>query len=820
MHKNEVIDLRNYRDAEVEDETGEDPASQYLRAGTILLHGQYTITKYLNCGGFGITYRAIDSLGRDVVIKECFPGALCFRTGNDMCARKPAYKDELESIVGHFIKEAKRLANLQHDNIVHVHQIFEENHTAYMAMDFIDGPDILDILEEDSLELSPLDVEFLTEKLLHAIKFVHDRGILHRDISPDNILIDKQGEPVLIDFGSAREHATSSDHTISRLKFVKDGYSPQEFYIAGSDQGTWSDIYSFAASVYHMVAGHAPVDAQSRLAALATKTDDPYVPLVGRIGGYPPRFLEAIDKALEVMPENRIQTADEWIAALVSRPILSRKNVSRVTSRIIEASEEDSGRKVIAIAAAVGVAAIGLTALLVFGPSKDAGLSSPFEEMAAAGPVETTPIMVSDQEVLAANAGPEAIIAEPTLDIAVPGTGQTPDAIVAVTPEPVPDTLVEPGPIVVTEATPGALAEVLPVVAENTGIDLANGQDVPRVASIDALPVKGIALVSFPPPAVAVSLAPTPLAIGTGDDALAFKVSPGTKVTPVAGIAALAAPVIEGGPEIPRLPTKPDAVDTFEVSRFEPGSIEVATLTLPGSHHVTPTPGLNDLPTVIGEKLATVDTTAPPFFQKRGPLAATQVDFSHWDVEMPVLSVPERVRNSNTIRITEITDANILGMSGDWIKEGVVIYSFNGETLQPDTTLSTHILNALLIDPDGYARSTVRYRDPDSGTIDRGLIAVPAVRRIGLADGSIFEARMKDLNWLITVVEVGRAADGSLRAGDVLTKEMTTGVLLASHEDLAKALEQLVVRKVDTAQFAVLRNGSEVQASWSLARED
>ena len=293
MHKNEVIDLRNYRDAEIEEESGEDFASQYLRAGTLLLHGQYTITGYLNCGGFGITYRATDSLGREVVIKECFPAALCLRAGNDMRARKPAYKVEIESIVGHFIKEAKRLANLQHDNIVHVHQIFEENQTAYMAMDFIDGPDILDILEEETLELLPLDVEYLTEKLLHAIKFVHDRGILHRDISPDNILIDRQGEPVLIDFGSAREYAASTDRRLSRLKFVKDGYSPQEFYVAGSEQGTWSDTYSFAASVYHMITGHAPVDVQLRIAALAAKDPDPYEPLLNRAEGYPPRFLES-----------------------------------------------------------------------------------------------------------------------------------------------------------------------------------------------------------------------------------------------------------------------------------------------------------------------------------------------------------------------------------------------------------------------------------------------------------------------------------------------------------------------------------------------
>ncbi|MGI9393148.1 MAG: serine/threonine protein kinase, partial [Boseongicola sp.] len=289
--KNEVIDLRSYRSSEADDTWSDDTGPQYLPAGTTLLLGQYIITGYLNCGGFGITYFASDSLGRTVVIKECFPSELCFRSGNRMVARSRKFRKELDSIVTHFVKEAHRLSTVRHDNIVHVHQIFEENDTAYMAMDFIDGQDLLAIVEDGKKKFSAKEIESLVRKMLGAIKYVHDRGMLHRDISPDNILMDGNGEPILIDFGAARDRGKKkAQQDYSKLKFVKDGYSPQEFYIAGGEQGTWSDLYSFAASMYHVICGELPIDGQRRLAALAAKKPDPYEPLAGRITGYSMRF--------------------------------------------------------------------------------------------------------------------------------------------------------------------------------------------------------------------------------------------------------------------------------------------------------------------------------------------------------------------------------------------------------------------------------------------------------------------------------------------------------------------------------------------------
>ena len=123
------------------------------------------------------------------------------------------------------------MAKLNHPNIVGVHQVFEENNTAYMALDFVEGCDLLDVIENGTLKLSPEDIETILRKVLDAISFVHAQGLLHRDISPDNILLNQNKDPVLIDFGAAREQASKKSRVLSALRVVKDGYSPQEFYV-------------------------------------------------------------------------------------------------------------------------------------------------------------------------------------------------------------------------------------------------------------------------------------------------------------------------------------------------------------------------------------------------------------------------------------------------------------------------------------------------------------------------------------------------------------------------------------------------------------
>ena len=146
------------------------PTEEELPIGTMLSDGKFTITGSLGFGGFGITYRATDNvLGRAIVIKECYSEEFCARDGVLVVARSAAYTQQCRSIVEMFMREARSLAKLRHPNIVGVHSAFEENGTAYMALDLIDGPDLLDILETQSVSFSPARVKEIVLQLLGAI---------------------------------------------------------------------------------------------------------------------------------------------------------------------------------------------------------------------------------------------------------------------------------------------------------------------------------------------------------------------------------------------------------------------------------------------------------------------------------------------------------------------------------------------------------------------------------------------------------------------------------------------------------------------------
>ncbi|CAN0593952.1 unnamed protein product, partial [Ectocarpus sp. 12 AP-2014] len=292
-------------------------AGRLLPVGTVLCDGHFTITDQLGAGGFGITYRAKDNiLGRTIVIKECFPEDFCIREGKDVIARARAHEKPVRSIVRMFMREAQSLAKLRHPNIVGVHRAFEENETAYMALDLIDGRDLFDILRTNSKALSPARVKHILMQMLDAIEEVHKLDLLHRDISPDNIIIEKSGTPVLIDFGAAKGDASSHTRAVSSLLVVKDGYSPQEFYVAGSAQSPSSDLYALGATFYHVLSGRAPANSQTRMIEMVGNKPDPCTPLVGRIPGYDDAFLAAIDNVMQIHPSDRLQSAAAWKALI------------------------------------------------------------------------------------------------------------------------------------------------------------------------------------------------------------------------------------------------------------------------------------------------------------------------------------------------------------------------------------------------------------------------------------------------------------------------------------------------------------------------
>jgi len=332
-----------------------DEFQDVLSPGSKLLSGQYTITKFLNSGGFGITYLAVDSLNRTVVIKECYPDSICRRSGAIVRARSRAHTASFGSVVELFVKEAQNQAKLNHPNIAGVHQVFNDNDTAYMAIDFIEGIDLLDTIETRK-DIMPQETENWLRKSLEAVGFIHENNMLHRDISPDNILINKNNDPILIDFGAARENGSGNSRALSMLRVVKDGYSPQEFYIQGGDQNASSDLYALAATFYHVISGNAPKDSQTRLAGLAQDGQDTYEPLAGSIKGYRLSLLQSVDKALSVLPRDRFQSAKDWEEALDGK---FGKNavVSKTTNA--DPASKGSGRKILLLTSVAVAGLIG-----------------------------------------------------------------------------------------------------------------------------------------------------------------------------------------------------------------------------------------------------------------------------------------------------------------------------------------------------------------------------------------------------------------------------------------------------------------------------
>ncbi|WP_371224879.1 serine/threonine protein kinase [Roseovarius sp. 2305UL8-3] len=293
-----------------------DSESDDLPSGQQLLYGQYVIEHHMIDGGFGMTYLAKDSLDRKVVIKECFPSSVCNRINGEVRPRKPNYQEQYQSVIRNFLREALRMAKFDHPNIVKVHQVFQENNTAYIAMDYVDGMDLLSMLDIDPGRLTDAVITKLLRDTLNALDHVHDLGMLHRDISPDNLLLDAHDRLTLIDFGAAREEAVRQTRALSTIMSVKDGYSPHEFYYNDGAQRPSSDIYSVGATFYHLITGFAPPDCQKRVAALNSEKADPYKSLLEWDWPFEKSFLQAIDKALSIPQDERFQSAREWLEVL------------------------------------------------------------------------------------------------------------------------------------------------------------------------------------------------------------------------------------------------------------------------------------------------------------------------------------------------------------------------------------------------------------------------------------------------------------------------------------------------------------------------
>ena len=246
----------------------------HLTPGTIL-HDKYIIGKALGYGGFGVTYIAWDGrLEQKVAIKEYLPSEFSTRIpGQSKITVKSGDKSEqFHDGLDKFIDEARRLAKFHNESgIVRILDSFKENDTAYIVMEYLEGETLAEYLNEHGTIDEDTAIAMLLP-VMHSLEVVHEAGLIHRDIAPDNIFITKSGEIKLIDFGAAR-YATTK-HTRSLTVIIKQGYSPEEQYRSRGDQGPHTDVYSLGATLYRMITGTTPPDALERRAHFESKGKD------------------------------------------------------------------------------------------------------------------------------------------------------------------------------------------------------------------------------------------------------------------------------------------------------------------------------------------------------------------------------------------------------------------------------------------------------------------------------------------------------------------------------------------------------------------
>jgi serine/threonine protein kinase len=274
---------------------------------------EHEITGYLGSGGFGYTYLARRFDGHQVALKECFPFEFCRRNGLDVGLKAHDLVDDFEKIRDGFQQEAAILAEFEHDNIVAGGLLISAFNTVYIEMDQVHGKPLIDHLSTWFKRPSRKQTKQIGRDVLDALQTIHDKGYLHKDISPDNIIINQHGVPVLIDFGSAAPFGETCED--DPMLVVKIGYSPQEFYRAGAKVGQASDLYQLAATLRHCITGQRPVESVTRLHARAQGRPDPLTAL-GRKRSKHSAFFGSIDDSMAVLIDDRIATAKQWLKTL------------------------------------------------------------------------------------------------------------------------------------------------------------------------------------------------------------------------------------------------------------------------------------------------------------------------------------------------------------------------------------------------------------------------------------------------------------------------------------------------------------------------
>lgn len=284
-----------------------------LKPGVILKE-RYKIEEVIGAGGFGITYRAWDPLLQSyVAIKEYYPSGIATRSADSSKVCVPVGQEQREYHRGRirFLKEAQDVARFQSEpNIVSIYDYLEENDTAYMVMEYLHGCTLKQYIREHGGRLDTDHILHICLSVLDALAVVHKAGMIHRDISPENIFICEDLTVKLIDFGAAKQVYLDEEQTMSVV--LKPGYAPPEQYAKKDKQGPWTDIYALGATLYFAATGEKPEESFGRV------LEDTIKPVCEVNPEIPRAMSQVIMRAMSVKIEDRYQTVEAMREALLA----------------------------------------------------------------------------------------------------------------------------------------------------------------------------------------------------------------------------------------------------------------------------------------------------------------------------------------------------------------------------------------------------------------------------------------------------------------------------------------------------------------------
>ena len=289
-----------------------------LRPGSIL-NGKYLVGRVLGQGGFGITYIGWDlALERKVAIKEYFPSGQVVRQNGAsslLWYSTEQAESARESGKEMFLKEARKMNKVRKiPQVVQVLDLFQDNETAYIAMDFVEGENLKQYLKRTG----PLSWEQMREiflPVIQAMEKVHQAGLIHRDLSPDNLMLLPDGGVQILDLGAAKDLSINSG--ASSMQVAKGGFSPLEQYHQRGGSGRWTDVYALAATIYYTLTGVVPPAAVERVDEDTLRWDLPPLQKLPQEG------VQALKKAMALRTKERTQTMEELYRGIA---VSSRKN--------------------------------------------------------------------------------------------------------------------------------------------------------------------------------------------------------------------------------------------------------------------------------------------------------------------------------------------------------------------------------------------------------------------------------------------------------------------------------------------------------------